>query len=308
MKNITEPLVYIIILHWNNYSDTYECVQSLQKISYKNFKIVIVDNGSTNDSIDKLKKALKLDKILPLTKNLGFSGGNNIGIRYALKNNADYILLLNNDTVVDHNFLSKLIEISKKDQHIGIVSPKIYYAKNPHLIWATGAFENKKSKFGYIDLGFQIKDIGQFNKILEVDCVWGCCMLINKKVFKDIGLFDDEYFLYAEDIDFCYRVKQSGYKIIFQPESIIWHKVSSASGGEGNIFKDYYNTRNLLLFASKNLDINTKTRYYFFITLDSFILIIKYLIKLKFRNSVSILVGLVDGYIGTKGINQTLIK
>lgn len=291
-----EPLIYIIIVHLNNFQDTFECIRSLKKINYKNYKIVIVDNGSTNDSIERLKDSIYIDKIIYSKKNLGFSGGNNLGIKYVLDQKADYVLLLNNDTYVNNDFLSELVNTFTDYPSSGIVSPKIYYASNPKVIWATGAFENKKSRFGYIDYAFKKNDKEQFNKIASVDCVWGCCMLIKTEIFQKVGLFDSSYFLYYEDADFCYRTKKSGYSIFYNYKAVIYHKVSQSSGGENSRMKDFYNTRNALVFAKKNLRNVERYNYYIFVFIDSIRTILINLTKLKFNNSFEIIKGLIAGY------------
>ena len=136
-----EPKVFIIVLNWNNWSDTIGCLESLNKANYPNFEIVVVDNGSKEKmKIPVLQPGRYSPKIKVFynKKNLGFSGGNNIGINYALNQGADYALLLNNDTIVDNNFLNELIEAAEKDEKIGILGPKIYYHKDPQMIWSAG--------------------------------------------------------------------------------------------------------------------------------------------------------------------------
>jgi GT2 family glycosyltransferase len=297
-----EPLVYIIILNWNGYKDTIECIESLQRIKYENYKIVIVDNESTNESVKILKSKYPKIRLFENKENLGFSGGVNIGIKWALKNKADYILLLNNDTFVDKNFLSNLVDTVEGKNMVGIVSPKIYYSDKPNMIFSMGGFKNYAGLYPFIDHEIKKIDTGQYNKLEERDCVIGCCMLIEKNIFKNIGLFDDDYFLYVEDMDFSIRVKNAGYKIFVCQKSKIWHKVSGSSGGEGNLVKEYYNNRNLILFARKNLTFEKKI-FYFNLIKGRIIETLIYLNNGMYKNTFAMWHGIFDGVLGKKGVN-----
>lgn len=296
-----EPLVYIIILNWNGHKDTVECIESLQRIEYKNYKIVIVDNGSTDNSASVLKTKFPDTSLIVNKKNLGFSGGCNVGIKYALRKKADYILFLNNDTFVDKNFLSNLVETAESKNKVGIISPKIYYADKPNMIFSMGGFKNYKGSYPFIDYETKKIDTGQYENIEERDCVTGCCILIDKNIFKEVGMFDDEYFLYVEDMDFSIRVKNAGYKIFVCQKSKIWHKVSGSSGGEGNPVKEYYNNRNLILFARKNLTFE-KNEYLFNLIKGRLVKTLFYLKNGKFKNAFAIWHGILDGMLGKKGV------
>jgi hypothetical protein len=244
------PKVFILILNWNGKNDTLECLNSLKKITYKNYKIVIVDNGSKDDSVREIKKNFPNVKIIQNHKNLGFAEGSNVGIRYALKNKADYVLLLNNDTIVDRKFLSEMIKVAESDEKIGIVCSKVYFYSKPRVLQYAGLkFNFKKGKS--ILLGYNEKDIGQFDKIREADFCGGACMLVKKDVFEKIGLFDKNYFAYFEDNDFGFRARNEDYKIALCLKAKIWHKVSASSGGQSNPFKEYYMNRNRIIFMKK---------------------------------------------------------
>lgn len=248
------PLVYIILINYNGYKDTIECIQSLEKISYKNFEIVVVDNASTNDSIIYIKKSceelLKKCTIIESKSNLGFSGGNNLAIEYAIKNKAEYVLLLNNDTLVEPNFLDEMLNSFHKDEKIGIVGCKIMYYPQKNIIWYAGG---KIDWFKFIVVHFGIGDIDkeQFNKEKEMDFMTGCCMLIKTEVFKKVGLLSNEYFMYFEDVDYCVKVRQANYKIWYNPKAVIYHKVGLSSGGEESSFSIKWNTRNRIIFMNK---------------------------------------------------------
>lgn len=298
---MTEPLIYIIILNWNGYKDTIACIESIERITYKNYIILIVDNGSTDESVKVFKTRFPNVKLMENQINLGFAGGCNVGINYALKNNANYVLLLNNDTIVQCNFLSELVDISESDTQIGILSPLIYYANEPDVIWSSGANINYKSSYPFIDRRRLLKDKGQLKRNINVDTVTGCCMLIKKAVFASIGLLDPIYFLYTEDRDFCARVKKKGYSIYVIPNSKVWHKVSSSSGGEGNPLAVYYSTRNLILYSKLYFSLRERLVFnYYFLrgNMYQFILNIK---KRNYKKARAILIALKHGYTGKTG-------
>lgn len=244
------PLVYIILVNYNGYKDTTECVNSLKKINYSNYKIIIVDNASFDNSVEILKKKLSDCKIIESKKNLGFAGGNNLGIKYALGNKADYILLLNNDTLVESNFLNNMINSFNVDNRIGLVGCKIMYYTQKNIIWYGGGYIDW---FRFIGAHYGMKQIdkGQCNVEKEIDFMTGCCMLIKREVFEKIRLLTEDYFMYFEDVDFCVKVKDAGYKIWYNPKAIIYHKVGLSSGGEESAFSIKWCTRNRLVFMNK---------------------------------------------------------
>lgn len=266
------PKVAIIVLNWNGWKDTIECLESLQQLAYPNYQIIVVDNGSTDNSVDKIKawargeipveskffnynpttkpvqwieydretaeaggipkEEVKLEKIIPnrriiliqIGQNLGFAAGNNVAIRYALKKNFTYMLLLNNDTIVEKSFLMNMISRAEENQKVGIVGCKIYYANDPHRIWYAGG----KLSFlrpGGKPLGQGQLDIGQFDRVRNVTFVTGAAMLVKREVFLHVGLLDERFFFGMEDYDFCRRVLKVGYRLLYTPTAVIWHKV-----------------------------------------------------------------------------------
>ncbi len=248
------PRVSIIILNYNGLKDTIECLNSLKKITYQNYEVIVVDNASKGNDADILEEKYKDYIILIRNKeNLGFTGGNNVGIRKVLEEDkSDYILLLNNDTVVEPNFLDELVKVCQSNSKVGILGPKIYFYDfegRKDVIQSAGArinlwlgkFEGKGG--GEIDKG-------QFDKISEVDYVGGSCLLIKTEVIKKIGLFDEKYFLYFDETDLCIKAKKAGYLILFVPSSKIWHK-QGASTKKENGTEIYYMTRNLFWFERK---------------------------------------------------------
>src|SRR5258708_859154 len=256
--------IFVVILNWNQPKLTIECVASLQKLkSDKNQQIEkdIVDKGSTDDSVElfrKIKnKKFKLE-ILKTNQNLGFAGGNNFGMKYAIDHFADYILILNNDTVVDSNLLLELLK-PMKDEKIGITSPKIYFAKGfefkktykkndlGKVIWYAGGKIDWKNVYG-INVGVDEVDKGQHDKTKEIDFATGACFLVNTKALKEVGLFNEKYFMYKEDEELAIRMKKKDWKIIYQPKAKLWHKVAQSSH-IGSDLNDYFISRNRLLFG-----------------------------------------------------------
>lgn len=258
----------VVILSFNGRDSTLECIESVKSAKKGNIsvRIIVVDNASADDSLNALRKVEDINLIVN-NKNLGFSGGMNKGIEYALKHKATHIMLLNNDTVIDKNLLINMVRASVKAD---IISPKIYFSaghefhKNRYqktdlgkVIWYSGGSIDWKNILG-VHAGVDEVDTGQFNNLREITFATGCCILISREVFKKIGLLDENYFLYLEDMDFCYRAQKAGFKILFDPQSILWHKNASAAGGSGSKLQEYYFTRNRLLFAFKHASIRMK--------------------------------------------------
>lgn len=298
-----QPLVYIVILNWNGYKDTVKCINSLEKINYKNYKILLVDNASTNESVKVLRFKFPNIQFIVNKENLGFSGGCNVGIKYALKNSAEYVLLINNDTYVDTKFLSILIEYASKDKKIGIISPFVYYSHNPKMIWSSGGYNTYRNNYPFTDDLFNSIDNGQFSN-KDVENVTGCCILIKSEVFEKIGLLDEEYFLYVEDMDFSLRVINAGYKIIVTPESKVWHAVYGSTGGGYSIVTDYYNNRNFFLFAYKNLSDITRISFILFSIKGRILEILMYIKRKRFKNAAVTLKGLIHGLLGISGYQK----
>ena len=263
--------VAVIIVHYGNPQDTIECVRSVGQLFTPDacqVKIIIVNNSRSKLDIDDPQA-----QILRSHRNAGFAGGNNIGLKWALKHGFDYFMLLNNDTIVDRKLLDGLLSVIKKDKGIGLVSPKIYFAagyefhhkryktnERGQVIWYAG---------GLIDWpnvlcshrGVDEVDHGQFEKGQEADFATGCCLLIKKEVLDRVGLFDPRYFVYWEDVDLSVRVRKAGYKIYYEPKGKIWHK-NAGSSRSGSELHDYYLTRNRLLFGTSYASFRTRIALY----------------------------------------------
>lgn len=252
-----QPKVFIIVLNWNGYRDTIECIESLKKVTYPNYEIILIDNGSTDNSEGTLRKEFPDLELIQTGENLGYAGGNNVGIKYAIERGTDYILLLNNDTVVDPDFLIELVKVAESDKSIGILSSKIYFYDKPDTIWYAGAIFNLKSgKSKHI--GYNKKDTVEYDKVQETDRACGCSMMASRRVCETVGLMSPEYFCYGEEVDWSLRIRNAGYRVIFVPGSKVWHKVSASTGGRGKSYYIYYSVRNHLRLLNTYLPFKYK--------------------------------------------------
>jgi GT2 family glycosyltransferase len=265
--------VYVSIINFNGNDNTLDCLRSLEKLHLADYllHVVVIDNGSENKFIIPENSFTKLSlTVLRNENNIGFAGGHNMGVSYALAHDADYVMILNNDTVVDKNILTELLKVIKKDKLAGIVTPKIYFAPGfefhkdryrkrelGNVFWYAGGIMDWDNVIG-LHRGVNEVDKGQYDMPEATNFASGCCMLIKSEVFKKVGLFDQRYFLYYEDSDFNLRTKNVGYSIRYTPKAVIWHKNAGSAGGSGSELQDYYITRNRLLFGMQYAPWRTK--------------------------------------------------
>ncbi len=267
--------VSIIVLNWNQPKLTIDCLNSLlaaKRGKEITLEIILVDNCSRSEVVEELRKYLnrarfqkrsrKVSFVLIENKqNLGFAEGNNRGIKQALKNGADYIFILNNDTEVDSGCLVSLVGAAQNHPKAGIFAPKIYYAPGfefycdryqkkdkGKVIWYAGGEVDWVNVLGR-HLGVDEVDQGQFNQEKEIFFATGCAFLARREVFERIGFFDQRFFLYLEDLDFSLRAVKASFKILFAPQAVVYHKNAGSSGGSGSKLQSYYLTRNRLLFG-----------------------------------------------------------
>lgn len=265
--------IEIITLNYNSNHHTTRMLESLRTLNIPKgytVSVTVVDNASKEPYLMSAvpKKTIPVD-IIRSEENLGYVGGNNLGVQHALRKNAEYLMLLNNDTMVDPDVLIRLLAVSQSDPTIGIVVPKIYFAPGHEyhkdrytkkelgkVFWYAGGnfdWNNVQS----VHRGVDEVDHGQYDVAMDISFASGCCMLIPAAVVQRLGMFDTRYFLYFEDADFCVRVSRAGYRLVYEPSAIIWH-VSAGSSGSGSKLHDYFLTRNRLLFGMQYAPLRTK--------------------------------------------------
>lgn len=242
------PRVAIIIVVWNGKADTLECLQSLSADTHPNKEIVVVDNGSSDGSAEDIRRDFPTTTILQTGKNLGFTGGNNVGIRHALANGADYIYLLNNDTTVEPDALAQLVAAAEKDPSCGLLAPIIYEYYPPRKIWFAGSkMELERGAAWHDNSHIPAPTEAPY----ELPWATGCAMLIPASLMRELEGFDDRYYLSWEDVDLCVRVRKAGRKVVAVPPSIIYHK-GGRSGLRMTGIRNYYAVRNSLLLMRKH--------------------------------------------------------
>ena len=245
-----DPLVFIILVNWNGRKVTMECLDSLARVDYAPCTVVVVDNGSSDGSADAIRTAHPGVHLLPLAENRRFAGGNNEGIRFALNHGAELLLLLNNDTTVAPDFLRILVDRMRSTERCGLVSPKIYYADPPDRLWYAGG------RISYWTgtmrhTGIREIDRGQYDTLRDIDYATGCCILTTADVIRAVGTLDESYFIYAEDADWSVRIKNAGYRLVFEPRARVWHKLSVSAGGHLSSYKLWNKFKSNLRFFAR---------------------------------------------------------
>ena len=236
-------MVAIILVNYNGLNDTIECIESIKKSIYDDYKIIVVENASDDIDIIQQNEYIKVNAdLIILKENLGFSGGNNQGILFAKERyNPDYYFLLNNDTVIEKFTINYMLKAFDKYYRVGIVTCRIPYYKKRNYLWnGEGSFDDK---LGIADQPYMGKKSTEDEYECIVNFASGCAMLISKDVVKDVGVLSEKYFMYAEDTDYCCRVRNANYNIVYTNNGIVYHKVS-ASTGEDSDFQIYYMFRN----------------------------------------------------------------
>lgn len=273
MKNASEnSKIAIVLLNWNGKKDTLECLSSLEKITYPNLEIIIVDNGSSDGSLITIKEAFPHVLFVETFHNLGYAGGNNVGIDHALKRGADFVLLLNNDTIVDPQFLTAFMQGAKEKPNAGIFGAKVFRYKDPEVLDHMGGHWNPKI-CEFESLSYGKKDPGTLQEMIPVDYVCGCAIMIKKEVVEHIGKLDTQFFLLWEETDFCARARRAGFEIWLVPQAMIWHKVSASFSGKA--LMQYYWWRNRLLWIERNCTRKEKISLYLRVILKEMLQIYK---------------------------------
>lgn len=264
-----QPRVAVIVLNYNSWQETVRCLESLRTTTYSRWQVIVVDNGSTNDSVRQIQAwaarvgwpvadAVRNEEsaslcplvLVTMEQNRGFTGGANFGLRYALRHDFRYLALLNNDITVDPRFVEALVELAEREPHAGIVGPKVYEREQPEIIQSVGAHINCwKAKFP--PRGNRERDLGQHNQSCVVDYV-SVAMMVRREVVEQVGGFDEAFSMYVEEVDWCCRIASAGYGVWLAPQSRIWHRGAVTTGAMPRPESQYYRFRNRIFFMRKH--------------------------------------------------------
>jgi len=254
------PRVLAVVLTWNGREDTLACIDSLLRLDYPRFDVLVVDNASTDGTVPALHERFgSRIEILSNERNLLFAGGMNLGLERAQRQGYDFALILNNDTVLDPGMLRALVACAAADVRIAAVGPKIYYYHSPDRLWFAGG-ELSLWRGWSRHRGLRQLDRGQYERATDADYLTGCAMLLRTAALADVGLLDTGYGMYAEDADWCFRARARGYRLVFAPAARLWHRVSAASGARSR-FKIQWRLRSQWRFLLRH------ARWYHWLTI-----------------------------------------
>lgn len=256
MAFIPKESVAIILVNWNGYDFTRACLESLRKVDFPDFRVILVDNASQNQEGTRLKKTFPEIVLIENAENLGFAGGNNVGIRHALGQGFSHVLLLNNDTEVEPDFLGEMMRKFNQNPGLGVVQPLILFLHEPKKIWSAGG-KWIPSLGRAITLGDRAPISDYRFKKSEIDWATGCCMLISGEALLKTGLLNEQYFAYFEDVEWSLRFREAGYGISLAEKAIIYHESGASSkkkNAEGILSPKvfYYHVRNQFLLLKRN--------------------------------------------------------
>jgi GT2 family glycosyltransferase len=298
--------VSIIILNYNKNQDTLDCLKSLKIQTYKNFEILLVDNGSEYNSFLELKRELKQFKealeiiLIRIKANLFFSGGNNKALKIA---NGEYICLLNNDTIVSPDFIEKMVDFLEENPDAGMISPKIKVYKNKNYLWYAGAYVNLKKASVSVPRGIWEFDPQnqKYNEVILTDFAAGTALFLKKEVIDKIGLLDEIFFMYFEETDWNLRAKKKGYKIYYVPTTIIYHKVTPFIGKKAFLLKKFFFNRNRQILVWKHAKFIDLLIFYFGFSLKNFKIILVAVMNRRFYLAFLLFYSFLKGFrIGIK--------
>jgi hypothetical protein len=241
------PVLYVVVLNWNNPADTLLCLRHLVQSRYPHMRPVVVDNGSTDDSVAQIRAAFPQIPLLQTGANLGYAGGNNQGIRYSLEQGAAYVVLLNNDAFVAPDALGHLVAAAERDPTIAAAGCKVPLYAEPRRLWAAG----EVFPFGCSPL-----DDGAFDTPCDIEYAAGCCILLRRAALARVGLFDPDFFCYFEEYDWCLRATDAGYRIVYVPEAVVYHRVAASAGAASPLYYYFY-VRNYLAMSARHGRVHT---------------------------------------------------
>jgi GT2 family glycosyltransferase len=246
------PHVAVVVVCFNGRDDTLACLASLERMRWPNLSVIAVDNGSTDGTLEAVREHFPNVTAIRSEENLGFAEGNNVGLRAAIEAGTDYILLLNNDTVVFEGLLEALVGEARRRPDAGALCPLIHYFDPPDRIWYAGARFDPRAVHNGRHTGYGERDTGQYHTVREIGRATGAAMLVPREVVERVGYLDQRLFLQVEDVEWSLRMRAAGYRILFVPDGQVWHHVSVASGGERAPDTAYYEMRNTLVVCARH--------------------------------------------------------
>jgi GT2 family glycosyltransferase len=245
-----KPCVDVVVLTWNRLQDTLACLESLSHLTYPNYRVMVVDNGSSDGTAESIAAQYPDVELIVNEHNLGFAGGFNVGLRQALKQGADFMLVLNNDTIVPTDLLDELMAQAAPSD-VGMLAPKIFYFSEPQLIWSVGG-DCHPLTCEMTHKGDGQLDRGQWSQVLERDFLVGCALLVKRVTLEKIGLFDTGFHpAYYEDMDLCMRARRAGFRLLLVPQAKLWHRVARSSGGTDSPQERYLMARHSVRYFRK---------------------------------------------------------
>lgn len=247
-----QPHVAIVVLSWNGRDDTLECLASLERMRWERLTTILVDNGSSDGTTEAVRERFPDAVVIRSEENLGFAEGNNVGIRAALEGGADYVLILNNDTIADEGLVEALVAEAERRPDAGALCPLIRYVNPPDRIWYAGARFDPRAIHNGRHTGYGERDTGQYHAVREIGRATGAAMLVPRRVIEEVGYFDSALFIQVEDVEWSLRMRAAGYRILFVPGGVLWHHVAVASGGERAPATAYYEMRNTLVVSARH--------------------------------------------------------
>lgn len=287
------PSILAIILNWRQPQVTLECVHKLQTIQHPNLRILVIDNGSGDESTILLQTALPENMVTILPENLGFAGGANVGLRRAIREHFQFALLLNNDAFPADGMLEKLIDEATED--IALLSPKIFYEAEPSRIWFAGGRQDP-ALLELRDTGKDQYDSPTWGTSHDVDYLLGTCLLVNLTAVQQAGLLDDQFFMYYEDLDWSIRLRQAGYRLRLVADAHLFHRVSFSTGGTDSPLYRYYLARSSLLFFRRHSKLGRPWAILVYRILSTIKMITRLTLQREMATAVAYLRGLRDGW------------
>jgi GT2 family glycosyltransferase len=287
------PQTLVVVLNWNSQEMTEECVRSVLAMEGDSFELLIVDNGSKDGSPEYLRAAFPDIEVIANSRNLGFTGGCNVGMKRALERGADYVLLVNNDTVVGRTFLADLLAESAANPKAGMVSPKIYYFEPQNRIWWAGGVFNLWQGIPR-HIGWRQTEAGRYETPVTIDWATGCGVLLKSAALRETGLFDERIFANGEDLDLSLRMRNLGWQIRYAPRAKMWHKEGFATRRNvGEYARKFTATRNVLYVMHKHArGAHWITFWPYFLVRYVFVIALKSLFRGDWKSSLATFSGI----------------